>query len=316
MNTDEKIKVNPNSAGIDELTQLTGIGPDIARRIINGRPYETLEDLTRINGIGPVLFDQIKTSLTIKTDEKRTELEEAIPTESETPEQEAEKEQVESDLAETQEGEPIPSETVEIQKEEEQSLHSDTLEEPVALLESESAEKGVEQLQAETTETSPETIPHATSLSRSSAIGWALFMGILSMLLSIVLSLGILASINGGSLKFATQTEFRQQQLALNELENQSKLLVDELDGMHERLANLEALSGRISTLEKSVGAVQGEMDVAHKQLDEFSGELEVLTEQIVRLSADVETYKAKLNRADTFFESMRNLLNNLYPEE
>jgi predicted nucleic acid-binding Zn-ribbon protein len=136
------------------------------------------------------------------------------------------------------------------------------------------------------------------------------------MLLSIVLSLGILASINGGSLKFATQTEFRQQQLALNELDNQSKLLVDELDGMHERLTNLEALSGRISTLEKSVGAVQGEMDVAHKQLDEFSGELEVLTEQIVRLAADVETYKAKLNRADTFFESMRNLLNNLYPEE
>ena len=60
MNSDEQVMVNLNSAGIDELTQLPGIGPDIARRIINGRPYESIDELTRISGIGPVLFELLQ----------------------------------------------------------------------------------------------------------------------------------------------------------------------------------------------------------------------------------------------------------------
>ncbi len=299
MNTENQILVNPNSASVDELTQVTGIGPDIARRIVNGRPYETLEDLTRINGIGPSMFEQIKSSLTLEPDEKMMEIE--AEAEKETPELETVADPEKNDEAHPPADEGFPAD--------------DSLELP----EEEGAEK-TQDSDSNLVEEAPQVLPEPAvpppGISRSSAIGWALFAGIVAMLLSIILSLGVIASINGGSLNFVTQTEYRKQQALLAEIDNRTDLLEGELAGMRERLTNLELLSGRISTVEKSVGAVQGEMDVAHERLDGLSGELEILTEQIIGLSADVETFKAKLDRSESFFVNMRNLLNNLFPEE
>lgn len=301
MNTENQILVNPNSASVEELTQITGIGPDIARRIVNGRPYETLEDLTRINGIGPNMFEQIKGSLTLEPDEKMMEIEAEAETETERPELETV-----ADLEKNDEAHP-------------QADKGFTADDSLELQEEEGAEKTPDSesnLVEETPQVPPEPAVSPPGISRTSAIGWALFAGIVAMLLSIILSLGVIASINGGSLNFVTQTEYRQQQALLTEIDNRTDLLEGDLDGMRERLTNLELLSGRISTVEKSVGAVQGEMDVAHKRLDDLSGKLEILTEQIVGLSADVETFKVKLDRSENFFVNMRNLLNNMFPEE
>jgi competence protein ComEC len=44
--------IDVNSASQKELEALPGIGPVIARRIIEGRPYRAVEDLIRIKGIG------------------------------------------------------------------------------------------------------------------------------------------------------------------------------------------------------------------------------------------------------------------------
>jgi len=38
---------------------LPGIGPQLAARIIDGRPFETVDDLKRIKGVGPKKFADI-----------------------------------------------------------------------------------------------------------------------------------------------------------------------------------------------------------------------------------------------------------------
>src|SRR5688500_8299160 len=52
--------VNVNSATQAELETIPGIGPFLARQIINGRLYERVEDLERVPGIGHYTLNKIR----------------------------------------------------------------------------------------------------------------------------------------------------------------------------------------------------------------------------------------------------------------
>jgi competence protein ComEA len=52
--------VDLNKASIEKLETLPGIGPETAKAIIKGRPYESLEDLARVKGIGPATIEKIR----------------------------------------------------------------------------------------------------------------------------------------------------------------------------------------------------------------------------------------------------------------
>ena len=54
-------QIDINSASADELEKLNGIGPVYAGRIVEERPFESVEDLVRINGIGEKTLEKIKT---------------------------------------------------------------------------------------------------------------------------------------------------------------------------------------------------------------------------------------------------------------
>ncbi len=59
-------KVNINVATLDELQTLSGIEPEIAQAIIDGRPYEKVEDLLQVQGIDEEKLKKIQNMITVK----------------------------------------------------------------------------------------------------------------------------------------------------------------------------------------------------------------------------------------------------------
>ena len=62
-------KVNINTAGVDELVALPGIGKAYAERIVEYRqkngPFKRIEDILNVRGIGEKTFERIRDRLTL-----------------------------------------------------------------------------------------------------------------------------------------------------------------------------------------------------------------------------------------------------------
>lgn len=61
--------ININTASLEELDSLSGIGPAIAARIIAYRQlyggFKTIQDIMKVEGIGPTIFSNIKDLITV-----------------------------------------------------------------------------------------------------------------------------------------------------------------------------------------------------------------------------------------------------------
>ena len=71
MTDKQHLKVDINKDSEQDLIAINGIGPSLAKKIINGRPYQTIKDLTAVPGINDTKLDSLKPYLFIgKTAEK------------------------------------------------------------------------------------------------------------------------------------------------------------------------------------------------------------------------------------------------------
>jgi competence protein ComEA len=64
--------IDLNSATAKELDSLPGIGPVLAERIVEGRPYETVEDLRQVPGIGKATMDRLRPLVRVSTPPTRS----------------------------------------------------------------------------------------------------------------------------------------------------------------------------------------------------------------------------------------------------
>lgn len=62
--------ININTASLEELERLPGIGPSIAQKIIDYRqengPFTSIDEIQDVSGIGPVKYEQIKDLITLQ----------------------------------------------------------------------------------------------------------------------------------------------------------------------------------------------------------------------------------------------------------
>lgn len=54
------VPIDLNDASAAELESLPGIGPSLARAIVEGRPYESVDALLRVPGIGPARLAAVR----------------------------------------------------------------------------------------------------------------------------------------------------------------------------------------------------------------------------------------------------------------
>ncbi|MCB9078747.1 MAG: helix-hairpin-helix domain-containing protein [Anaerolineaceae bacterium] len=61
--------INLNTATLEQLDSLPGVGPAIAQRILDYRDsvggFSSIEEITQVSGIGPATFDKIKALITV-----------------------------------------------------------------------------------------------------------------------------------------------------------------------------------------------------------------------------------------------------------
>lgn len=65
VSTQTNDKINLNNATVEELDQLPGVGKATADKIINNRPYSTIDDLLTKKSVNKGLFDKIKALITL-----------------------------------------------------------------------------------------------------------------------------------------------------------------------------------------------------------------------------------------------------------
>ena len=54
-----------NQASAPELARLPGIGPALAARIVQARPFQAIDDLVRVRGLRPAMLERVRPRLTV-----------------------------------------------------------------------------------------------------------------------------------------------------------------------------------------------------------------------------------------------------------
>jgi competence ComEA-like helix-hairpin-helix protein len=324
---DELQKVNINLASLEELTNVPGVGPSLAEGIIADRPYSSLEELTQVQGIGSRSLERLRSYLTAElwkdipspqTDPEFLEQEKAdvdkntmedvifldVNSEMKTGETQQDSINIEEEnyveTIDTQ-VENMPDETpimeenepVFIPIEDAQSLPPQESAANTYKTESHIPTNRVEAPQSTVT---PEAEPITTTwVSRNQLIGVVLLTAFLTMMITVLLTLGILAAVNGGLL-YASFDNAAQLQANISRLSDRSETMHTDLEGLRSRLDALETVAGRVSVLELSTTEIQNNLTSAEKTLEKFGISLKTTREEIAVLQKSTQNFQSFIN--------------------
>ena len=295
-------KVDVNTGSFESLVAISGIGEGLAEKIIAGRPYTSLDDLSRVRGISARSVERWAPMLSVDAvDEVLPVLEAEVVEEgiesADEPAVEAETvEEIEFDEAESDEALPVI-----------EGIGDDLIPEPI----SEEMDKAepVKAAQKGKLEEKKGDKKSASSkpLLRGDAFILGGVVGVLSVLLAVVLSLGILALVNGG-LDYVSPGQLSDVRRQVETIEGQIGVVEQDIDGLTIRLDSLEALGGRVADLE-STAEQMGE------EVAQMKAELAGLEDTLVEMEAQVDILTEQYGIVERFLGGMQSLLNDLLPE-
>jgi competence protein ComEA len=344
MNKEKKVDIN--FASKEELISVKGIGPALAEKIINNRPYSDIDDLTKVQGIGETSLETIKANLLISTQEKDAEFqafvesirgdtrlpeidgEEGAEHDEDLPEEHANVEEVipeekSSELETDWEKSNVVADASDIENEEipePEILDADVkiLEEEVDLQEEPILEKqidieveggkGKEPVEAEehtqkeqvgatfqkaeqAHEKELEIEKSVTSenwITRSQLIWSMIGTAVFSIILTALITLGILSATNGG-LRYATINDAKLIENQITLLNDVTTTMKTDIESLKTRLDTLETVAGRVTALETRADEVDGEIEVIQSSIKEMSEILITVQEEIDALQIAAE---------------------------
>jgi ribosomal protein S13 len=293
--TEEKIsKINPNVADERSLQELPGIGPSLAKRIVDSRPFYNLDDLKNVRGIGESILERIAPMLEFEESKDRTDvnLEEGVG-EIEMPVEQAPIIDAEPVLL-SPDGKKDEDLKLSESKDDKEQAKEATVPEEIGKKDEHPPR--------------PEPVKKprlVRTFSRAETIWLVIAVGALSLILSVGLSMIILGGING-TLDFSQLQSLKQLESDVGVLEEDLMDLSSRLDIFDQRLTPLEGLTGRMTVVEDLAGKLQEEVEDAMASVETMQSDLERLSNETARLSGRVD-------RFDTFLDGLQRLLNEIF---
>jgi chaperonin cofactor prefoldin len=292
--------IDPNTVDQDTLCLLPGIGPVLAQRIIAARPFETVEDLARVRGIGAPAIAGWIPLLALPSAAVQSLTSELDPTDGD------------GNLTEVKlvEAKVVPDEIV-------------------VEAESDKAQAPSDQAPEDETLSLPEVMPGAAlerqlpAVTRGYVAWLVAISGLLALVLSLLLSLGILATLNGYQLQFASPAQISALSMRIEKLGTQADSLGEDLEGLRTRLGRLETMGERVSAIEQTAETLQNDVDAVAAEIADLSAQIgsmedDLLTvsEQQDDLQTDVSTLQAQSGRFQTFLDGLQALMDALFQSE
>jgi len=296
MTEEEILKINPNIDDEKTIQQLPGIGPVLAKKMVDARPFSGVEDLQKIRGIRKSVVEQITPMLVFSETGERADVdkEQRIPKPDE----------IAMKAAEVQVESTFPSPNGESQADLKPSQPMEEKNEEVETILEEVVEEKSERKSLSPKTTSPRLVK---AFSRTETLWIVIGVGVLSLILSVLLSMAILGGING-TLNFNRLQGLQQLESDMGVLEQDLQNLTAGLEGFEARLTPLEGLTGRMTTVEDLTETLQGDVEEALGTVEMMQSELEDLSTETARLSGRVSMF-------DDFLDGLHTLINELFAE-
>jgi len=267
-----------NNGSQEELMTLPGIGTVLANRLIEARPFASLENVQRVNGISASMLERI-----VDTAEEPDadmpvpapdEPDPELPAKEETPEESS-------------------SEDIREQGEEIKPGLS-------------GMGKGAKN-QVQAAHQSEETLPKKfEEASKSHGLLWTILISsAITALVTILLTLAVLGGING-SLKFATSAQVQTMQREAGQLSTQIDTFQGDLDGLRGRVDILEGLGDRTAALETAQEQLAADQETLSQQVTDLQTEIAALNEKVT-------SQEEQTQRFETFFKDLQTSLFKLF---